>query len=126
MHAIVIGPEQRARIAEIIAYSDAHTFPYEELVEASKGRRFPAGDNPEHVMDLQVGYRVVFSYENQKQGRARHISVSHESGLPSVIAFNLILSEFGFRGRAMESDLYQLLLWQESKNVMNALEMEDP
>lgn len=54
---------------------------------------------PSQVVDIPVGYRAAFSFENQPVGLVRHLSVSVDRPgfMPSVAAFYAIAEAFGFR-----------------------------
>jgi len=58
----------------------------------------PIGDNSNHVVLAEVGYRVVYSIENQPKGDVRHLSMSVDAvdKLPSVQAVIAIMKLIGF------------------------------
>jgi len=74
----------------------------------------PVGDNPEHVVHLHDGYRVVFSYEEQPVGLCAHMSISIESGhAPHPAAVETIMEEFGM-GKNLRDCLQ---VWIEGNSV---------
>jgi hypothetical protein len=57
----------------------------------------PIGDNPEHVVYIHDGFRVVYSIEEQPIGLIAHLSISVEAvgKYSNEQAVNVILKEFG-------------------------------
>jgi len=100
---VVFGPEQRAAINKAMAYARANVVTTDQLRATMAGDRPPAGDYLEHIVVLPVGFRCVFSYEEQPFGLCRRLSVSvHDKSdpdharVPAPHVMNLIGKEFGF------------------------------
>lgn len=93
MRPLIIGDEEKARAAEILAYSEKPKNHY-------RVGKPPPGDNPHHVLKFQFGYRAVFSYTIDSNSRMmRHLTVSVPGGkYPNVPAVFMIADLFGFTG----------------------------
>ena len=99
MRLLIITPEVDKRIAEIIAYSKAHPFT-EEMMKEMIAAEYPAGDNEAHVIEIPMGYRVVYTIEQQPEpvGLVVHMSFSvdgPEGAMPNEIAVREIARSFG-------------------------------
>lgn len=91
MRPLIFGDAHQQRVREIMAYSERHHF---------RVGMPPPGDNPEHVLDFDFGYRAVFSYSMNKSPPVlvRHLSVSVPGNLPNPVAVFMIAEMFGFTG----------------------------
>ena len=89
---LLIDEDARAGAARVIAYAKEH--PYRISITPVPG------DVPEHVLHLQVGYRVVFSFTRSLEGDLlRHLSVSVSGpNFPNPYAVWMICELFGFTG----------------------------
>jgi hypothetical protein len=147
MRAIVIDENTRVEIAKLIKIAENNVVDIRHLRDQGKlkeGDGNPIGDNSEHVMFIDGGFKVVFSHEDQGQdfegkkglGICKHISVSvsnaHDLGLgvkfieSSIPAFeitDMIIQEFGF------GPLYECIVWPEAVDdgvtAINVLEPVD-
>jgi hypothetical protein len=78
----------------------------------------PVGDNPEHVVHIHDGFRVVYSIEEQPIGLIAHLSISVEAlgKYPNEVAVNMILKEFGMDEVTSDSKNAACAVWIEEKN----------
>lgn len=101
MRPLMIGPKQKAGIMRVIKFAESNRIPIDALKKVVADPKAPAvGDQKERVILLPIGFRVVFSIEEQPAplGWSRHvsISVSRRGRFPHEAAVALILHEFGF------------------------------
>lgn len=132
MRAIVIDDEVRKQIVKLIKIAENNVVDIRHLRDQGKlkeGDGNPIGDDGDHVMFINGGFKVVFSHEDQGQdfegkkglGVCKHISVSisnvHdlgmdvkliESSIPAFEVTDMIIQEFGF------SPLYKCIMWPEA------------
>jgi hypothetical protein len=109
MAVLIIGATERERIAEMIAYANAHALTFDKMREAIVSDRpllkledrKPGFERPpsQHVV-LPGGYRCAFSVEQQPAGFCSHLSISVEGRsrkgmMPSLEAVQTIAQEFG-------------------------------
>lgn len=103
MRPLIIDDSIRERISQCIAYSKEHVYSVADLMIRDAGAVAAPGSNLNHVVEIPVGYRCVFSVEQQRK-LVRHLSVAVDrpGKLPSVPAVEMIMKEFGFVGRINE------------------------
>lgn len=110
---MIIGPEERAKIAELLALAAANIHDPERIIAATAD---PAGEAAHrdmmamHSIDLPIGYVVTYSLERQPPGLCHHISVSIDrpNQKPSLDAVGMILEAFG-----MEPIMNSARFWLE-------------
>lgn len=90
VRVLQINEEAIKEIEKVKSYAIAHPYDenYRKLVISGDAR--PVGDNPEHVVHIHDGYRVVYSIDILDSKKFHHISISVESktdypSVPSVI-----------------------------------------
>jgi len=96
MSVLVLGPEEKEILKGLKEYAESHPMSMDDMLDIINGDSGAAGDFDEFTRDIPVGYRVVFSVEQQVPGDIRHISISCEGPTPSPEAVELILEEMGF------------------------------
>jgi hypothetical protein len=95
MRPLVIDERAKEQAKNILEYADAHWYrPWEEG---------PPGDNPNHVLKLFSGYRVVFSFtmapKTHEVWRQLSISLTDSNRYPNPFAAYTIAQDlFGFTG----------------------------
>lgn len=126
LRPLIITEIERANILRVREYALQHPVSYQELLLLMKGELAPVGDNPNHACRLPVGYRCVFSIEEQAAGKIRHLSVSvSEAGkYPNEYSIDMIAHEFGFQHRLASRKWVGYV--EEEAGAVNVLEfMED-
>lgn len=124
MRALIIDGDARLRIKALYDYAIAHPFTMDDVLDRISPTKPtpPPGENPDFVIHLAVGYKVVFSIENQPQvGDICHISISVDAAdkLPQPFAVEEIMKEFGFPGESLSEAIE---LWIENTpNPNNAV-----
>ncbi len=99
--ALFIDPEAREKLRKLMEYASKHIYSTEDLAALSKGgdptksSRPAAGEDPNLVVQLFDGYRIVLSREIQPSfGLCNHLSVSVDGdGYPNPIAVSQIMKE---------------------------------
>jgi len=102
MAPLIIDVTVRDQITRLVEYADAHRFSRRQLrdqVEGVPGVK-QVGEQPEYVVEVPVGFRCVFSIEDQPvpMGWSRHLSVSIATPgkLPHPLAVAALMPLFGF------------------------------
>lgn len=101
MRPLIIFEETKRDMQRLRAHAEANPLVLSELK-----RRFESkegiGDDPQFSCRIPVGFKVVFSIEQQPPplGLCRHISISVEQPgrSPHFEAVNMIMAEFGMEG----------------------------
>lgn len=96
---LIIDEQAKAEIKRLIDYAEANIVSLIELHRIKYGGAPQAGDNPQRVCMLKMGYRCVFSIDEQPSGiyRDLSVSVSGDGEAPSIPAMCMIMQEFGFK-----------------------------
>jgi len=90
------------------------------------GQKRPPGEEKERVLFIPLGYRVVFSIEEQNAGLFLHLSMAVETPglLPSVAAVLMVMQSFGF-AKGLQENVIQLEDIGEDHQAVNVLEKID-
>lgn len=99
MRPLIITAETLALIAKVRAHAEANPISHDEMVKIRNGSRKTPGDDPSFVVNIDMGYRVVFTVEHHPL-KMRHISVSVDAPgkMIPVASFAHIARPFGFKG----------------------------
>lgn len=100
MRPLVLTQDVRDAVAKLVQHAMANPLSLAALRSCMAGTRSPIGDDPEHRLEIPMGYRVVYSHELQPtMGRCRHLSVSVDAKNrgPGLEAVNEIAKMFGFK-----------------------------
>ena len=106
--ALVITEKEKVDIQKLIDYAENNIITIEMLHLMVNGTVQPSGDNPNHVIYIPMGYRVVYTIEQQPMGLSRHISISVDNPgfYPNAIAIDAIIKEFGYKGTHKDCHVY--------------------
>lgn len=96
MSVLVLGQEEKQILEDLREYAESHPMSMDDMLDIINGDSGAAGDFEEFTRNIPVGYRVVFSVEQQVPGDIRHLSVSCDGVAPSPEAVELIQKEVGF------------------------------
>lgn len=120
---LIIGDEAKAKIAKVRAYAEQNVISLNEVIRLLGQTERAVGDDERRVCHLEVGFRVVFSLEEQPSGLCRHLSVSVTGDkYPNEHAVELLAREFGF-----EQPKEQWLTWlEEHVRAVNVVELANP
>ena len=97
MSAMIITEEVSARIKEVVHYAEKHIFSMDDMLDIMNKQREPPGNDPNHVVFIPIGIKVVFTMDKQNIGICKHISISVDrpGKLPNPLVVENILLEFG-------------------------------
>lgn len=126
---LIIGDNEREKIKKLIEYAINNPFSLDYLKKVMAGRAFCAGEMPNHILELNNGYRCVLSFEDQElpNGLCKHLSVSVDTKgkYPSPYAINMIMREFGFKGTV---DCFTGIIFmdreQEAINLIQRIDLQ--
>ena len=99
MRVLQIDDDTRKEIKKVKAFAYRHKVDEANLRATMAGIVEPIGDDPDYVVHIHDGYRVVYSVEEQSIGDCHHISVSvdKKGRAPHPLAVEMILEEFGMK-----------------------------
>lgn len=103
LELLIMDDEVQKEIKKLINYAENHVVSYERMVDLNEQMKRGelvegvVGDNPNHAIELPLGFRVAFSFEVHPIGECRHISVSVNDEQPSYHDLMLVLDYFGFQ-----------------------------
>jgi len=123
LNPLCIDDATKIKIKQVVANAQLHPWTSDIMRRVMQGEYPPAGDYENLKIIIPVGYKAVFSLEEQPLGWCQHLSVSinTEGKLPSQEAIAVIMEEFG-----MGADLHDCIsVWvdpdTQSINVLTAL-----
>jgi hypothetical protein len=109
--ALIIGPKERAAIAEVIARAATRVTPLDQMKLAHAFReRTGAAFNPlneDLTIVVPLGWHITYTHEEQPGAVCRHMSVSVEGGRgpgPQGVAY--LMHEFGFKNLFGKAFMY--------------------
>ena len=128
MRPLILGPEERERIAAVTTHAHANVIPLARLELIVQGTQAPYY-TPDILAEIPVGFRVLYAIEEQPVGLYRHLSASvdGEDRWPHPAAVEAILAAFGMPALAQSA-----AVWREShrgrerRNIINVLALYDP
>jgi len=107
-------------VKKVIAYASEH--PYDENYRKLQlaGDVYPVGDNPDHVVHIHQGFRVVYSITISKGKSYHHLSISikDKGRFPSVEQTQIIMDLFGMGDNIKKLDTVWL---EEEIGAVNLL-----
>jgi hypothetical protein len=122
---LVIDEVARQRIAEVKKFADEN-FIDESQMQSIIASGWAPGDIDGYSVNLQFGFRVVYTIEKHPGGWMRHLSMSlaiPDRG-PSPYAVDMVLEEFGFRGRVTDNKS-KMAVYMEQDSIVNVIEPLD-
>lgn len=98
MRPFVIDSDTQKRIDEVVQYAESNPYLIDDAFNFINEKIGIAGDNPNHVCLIPVGYRVVYSIEKLPKWTQKHLSVSIDTDykLPNIYVTAEIIKLFGF------------------------------
>ena len=112
LELLLLDDEIQKSIKNLIEYADNHVVSYEKMVELQEKMQNEEvideaiGNNPNHSIELPMGYRVAYSIEVHPIGECKHISVSVDNKEPELENLRLILDFFGFKSNLEDGKCY--------------------
>jgi hypothetical protein len=100
MRVLQIDYETLEDIQKVVKYANEYKFDKHQMKLIMSGDLKAAGLNPDFVVYIHDGYRVVYSIEEHPIGRCQHISISvdRSNKYPQEFAVKMILEAFGMSG----------------------------
>jgi hypothetical protein len=65
MSVLAITAETEARAKQIVTYAQEHPITLQDIHAMIRGEKKPVGLRPEHQMDVPIGFKVTYSWEQQ-------------------------------------------------------------
>lgn len=126
--ALVISPEVQAAVDKVKAYAQEHPFNVHDIHRLLAHPENAHGNTPGFVVVIPLGYRCVFTIEQQPHGWMRHVSVSvgAKGRIPSVPALIEILKMFGFKKPLYDCVVHVMEEQVDSVNVLELLDDGEP
>jgi hypothetical protein len=124
---LIVTDTERALIRGMIAHAERNVISIERFQRMIIGEEKPVGDDPDFVCVIPLGYRCVFTLDEQPCGLCRHLSVSvlGQGAAPNPAAVEMLAAEFGFRGGVKD----MFAVWTEpvppKKVAVNFLQLRD-
>jgi hypothetical protein len=117
MNMYVIDKE---KLNDLKVFADQNRIAVDELLDIYNGRELPVGERPGFTIFLPIDLKVVFCIEYQKQGWARHLSMSQRDKLPHPEAVNMVMKELGFKSNFYDKEAP---LWRNMNEEHNYVEV---
>lgn len=70
-----ITPDIQARAKEVMAYAFEHRETIKSLRDRMSSFTPPPGLNPDHVLEIPIGYKVAYMVEQDEMGWQEHVSI---------------------------------------------------
>ena len=124
MRPMIIDDNVKRKMEKLAAYAEAHIFSMDDLLDMVNKEKPPPGLDPNFQVEIPVGYKVVYSIEDQPAGKVRHLSVSVDAKgkLPSIPAVKEIMIMLGFT-KEIEQCKVDLENLEEDHSAVNVLEV---
>jgi hypothetical protein len=106
-------------IEKVRQYALEHVYTDTDAKQILSGKKNPPGDNPDHVVHIHDGFRVVYSVEKHDDNLYHHISLSYKNGMIGIPKTQTILSYFGILKDINKAD--KVWLEHSDKEVVNIL-----
>src|SRR5437762_4044175 len=96
---MIIDEDAKQKIKAVIVHAEANVFSMDDLLDIYNKQEKVAADQSGFVCEIPVGYRIVYSLEDQPAGIVRHLSVSvdEDKCLPNPPTVELLMKLFGFQ-----------------------------
>lgn len=111
-------------VEKVKKYAFEHPYgeAYRSLVVS--GDALPVGDNPEHVVHIHDGYRVVYSISTLKSKKFHHLSISvnKKGKYPGIPDAQVIMDLFGMGKDVNDLDNVWLEKEMEAVNLLKEVE----
>jgi hypothetical protein len=101
MRPLLIDDSVKEAAAKVVQFAEQHVLSVDDLLDTVNGELPSVGDQEGYTCHIPVGYRAVFSIENQGTFHVRHLSVSVDRAgkLPHPDAVQEIMGLFGFTNK---------------------------
>ena len=141
MGVLVLGPAEKAKIADAVAKARANPMPWEAgemIVDHAPTDTLALNNRPANTTEVrkkyqsqgvELGtYQIAISFEYQPAGLFRHLSISsaHPGRVPGLEVVIMVLQEFGFSGWPLQRpNRTWMEEYQPGRHAFNVLELEE-
>lgn len=117
---LILDSNYREKLQRIRKFAEDNPISWKHLQKMAKGEIESVGNSHLFRAEIPIGYRVVFSIEQQPAGLCRHLFVSVESPnkLPHPAALSEVMKELGF-----DRPFQECKVWIEGEVAINVLEL---
>lgn len=104
MRALIIDEAIKNTAAAVVKHAEENVFSMDDLLDISNGSAKSVGNRDGFTFEIPMGYKVVYSIENQVKGKLRHLSVSVDTPgkTPHPQAVSEIMKLVGFENDISE------------------------
>jgi len=108
MRPFIINNVLKVQLADLAAYAVENPITMNDMLDVMNGAKKPAGDNPRHYIELNEGFKIVYSIEQQPKGDARHLSVGvlAPKRLPNPEVVKEIMKLIGFKNKLSDCKIW--------------------
>jgi hypothetical protein len=126
MRALIIDKAAREALQKLVVHAEANVFTMDDLLDLHNGQGPMAGDLDGYSCVLPVGFRVVFSIEDQVPGKVWHLSMSvdKDDRLPNPHAVEVVMKELGFKNELHECS-FDLAYIGPNRKAINVWEIHE-
>jgi anti-sigma regulatory factor (Ser/Thr protein kinase) len=103
---LLIDDTAREQIKALKEYAEKNQYTMDDLLDIKNGAQEAPGNNAFYSCALPVGYKVVYTIEQQVPGTLRHMSISVNGKVPPIEAVQMIMAEFSFENELKDCYLY--------------------
>ena len=98
MRPLIIDNRIKVEAEELKIFAEDNVFDTDRMLDVKNGHSKPAGDDPNYTMNIEMGYRIVYSVEQLGDRMFDHISISvdDKETMPNPHSVDSILDLFGF------------------------------
>jgi hypothetical protein len=125
MRPLIIDEKVREEIARICEHADENRIDFKELQARTEipGGFSPIGDDPNFCCHIDLGFRCVFSIEEQPSGWCKHLSVSVDdvNKVPAIEAVKVLMEEFGINKSLEECYVYMEETTPRAVNIISPI-----
>ena len=124
MRPLVLDNEVLNKINSLKSYAEKHKISVDDILDTINKQMKPVGDYKEYTITISIGYRIVYSIEEQVIGDVKHLSntVNENGVLPSPTAVEMIMKEFEFK-ESLDNCKVFLEQISENRKAVNILEL---
>ena len=124
LRPLIIDEDAKTDIARVIAYAAEHPLDTKTMHRAIVHPEMAIGNNQKHGCIVKIGYRCVYSIEDQPMGKCRHLSVSvlGSGTAPNEAAVEMLMKEFGFTCSLTNCDSMWIEEIEDGKIAINIMQ----
>ena len=123
LRPFIVDDDIREQFSNLVSYAEKHPLSIDDILDTMNKEVLPVGDDPNHVINMPFGYRIVYSVENQPSGKVRHLSMSvdEDDKCPNMAAVQETMKMLGFKND-IENCYVKLENISPKRKAINVLE----